>query len=239
MTNIFDITDEDFNSLLTILDQMQQRYNLEDDIHNHSKFLGNLSKTFLTLDDKYQISNISESFDEVYNQINQYANDVDVLEVLNTIKSFNGIEPETQLNLKELLVRTWSLKTHGFSPNNSKDMIIFNLKDNKLSGGGCLAGISARLIQPYCLAIRSILESAKEYKANSDNMPILFSGFNDNNSSSSGSLQQINNNMSLEIENDNLVKACELSKISYLEQQQQIMKEELQLALAISSSLSI
>ncbi|MGI9214379.1 MAG: hypothetical protein ACR2HS_01565 [Gammaproteobacteria bacterium] len=236
MTNIFDITNEDFITLVTILDQMQQKYNLEDDIHNHSRFLGEQSKTFLALDDKYQISNISQSFVEVYNQINQYANDVQVLEVLNTIKNSAEIEPETQLNVKNLLVRTWSLATHMFSPNNMKDLIIYNLKHNKLAKGGCLAGISTRLTQPYCVVVRSILERAKAHKASSSNMP-LFSDDNYSNHNSS-SLQQINNNRSREIKDDDFVKACELSRINYLEQQPQIREEdELQLALALSLSL--
>jgi hypothetical protein len=79
-------------------------------------------------------------------------------QVLNTIKKQGAsIEPETQANIPTLLRRTWHLaKMAPYS--NSRECVIENLIHNISAGGGCPAGISARLIQPYLSFFKAAVE---------------------------------------------------------------------------------
>lgn len=61
------------------------------------------------------------------------------------------------LNIADLLVRTWDLTTKA-RYNNARDAVIDNLNHNILAGGGCLAGIAARLAQPYLALLANGLE---------------------------------------------------------------------------------
>ena len=53
---------------------------------------------------------------------------------------------------------------------------------NKVAGGGCLAGIAARLTQPYCCGIGFILETIKDQKQLTQSFGILEESETENNS---------------------------------------------------------
>lgn len=168
MICILDITIEEINILLNHLELMSKSYILEDDIHMHSSFLGEKCKAFLALDNKYEMSgnNADIDFQNIYELIISFSqNDRIVIEILRFIKNFGAtIEPETGLNIEDLLIRSWRLSDHCFASANMKELIIDNLLHNKATGGGCLAGIAARLTQPYCCGIGFILKTIKDQK---------------------------------------------------------------------------
>ena len=167
MLSIFDATEEDIELSKNTLNNMGAIYKLDDNVHNHSKYLGAECQKFLTLDNRYQISGPSKvNFENVCQQITDVSNnDQIIVQVLTTIKNFgNGVESETSLNIKDLLIRTWDLTDHYLVAANMKELVIDNLKHNILTGGGCLAGISARLTQPYCNCINWILLEVKKIK---------------------------------------------------------------------------
>ncbi len=127
-----------------------------EDIHRHTRDIGMRTGIILAQD---QISKISDhqavkasilheaELKQVEPMTLQH-----IKRVLETIT--NSIEGETQLNVADLLTRVWGLAVeegdHGI------DAVLINLELNILDGGGCLAGISARLCQVYLqqLAIR-------------------------------------------------------------------------------------
>lgn len=186
MICILDITIEEINILLNHLALMSKSYSLEDDIHMHSSFLGEKYKEFLALDNKYGLScnNTDINAQNIYELIINFAkNDPVIIEILQSIKNFGAtIEPETGLNIEDLLIRSWQLSDHCFASANMKELIIDNLLHNKATEGGCLAGIAARLTQPYCCGIGFILETIKDQKQLIHSSDILDDSETENNS---------------------------------------------------------
>jgi hypothetical protein len=186
MICILDITIEEINILLNQLELMSKSYVLEDNIHMHSSFLGEKCKEFLALDNKYGMSgnNTEINAQNIYELIITFSkNDPVIIEILQSIKNFGtNIEQETGLNIEELLIRSWRLSDHCFASANMKELIVDNLKHNKATGGGCLAGIAARLTQPYCCGIGFILETIKDQKQLTQSFGILEESETENNS---------------------------------------------------------
>ena len=141
------------------LEPIGKIYARDDSVHMHAKYLGEQCKFFLTIDSKYGFSKILDPAEVIAQIQSMSKNDREVITILTTIKA-NGsiIEPETGLNVMELLVRTWSLANHHLASDSFPLLVIENLQHNIKAGGGCLAGISARLTQPYCNFIRWVLE---------------------------------------------------------------------------------
>lgn len=152
------------------------------DIHAYTKLLGDLCReVFFILDDKYKISDLAnKDFENTCQQILDLATTVMgknqdtaaiIAKVLNTIRISNGtIESETGLNVIDLLIRTWSVTNNLLVSPEEKHIIITNITDNILTNGGCLAGVSGRLIHIYCSNIRTILEKAKIEKEEAINL---------------------------------------------------------------------
>ena len=59
------------------------------------------------------------------------------------------IEPETGINMMSLFVKIWNLAKNSNYQKQYQQDVINVLAHNKAAGGGCEAGITARLIQPY------------------------------------------------------------------------------------------
>ncbi len=167
MLDISKVEDLDVTLAIKTLEEMRPIYESSEDIHKHTRFLGPRCRdVFFKLDTQYIISDLAnKTIENICAEILKFAgNDQTVLTVLNIIKTSSGIEPETGLDVKDLLIRTWSLACQYPEIKNIKELIIDNLKHNLATGGGCLAGISARLTQPYCELIRIILLNAQREK---------------------------------------------------------------------------
>lgn len=155
------IEQNDLKSASDTLEEIAKIFALEVDIHKHTRQIGqHFHNCFNRIDQKYRLSNFRD-FDTVYNEILGYANnDIAVKRVLDSIKrSAGAIEAETRINVRDLLVRTWDLANTSRIYSNIKDVIIENLKHNIQTQGGCLAGISARLVQPYSYLIHAIISN--------------------------------------------------------------------------------
>ena len=128
-------------------------FSKDDNIHKYTKSLGKYcTDVFLKIDDTVKLSTFNKSFDATKNEILQASESsqkATVAVVLNSISTSPQVETETKLNVQRLLVRTWSLANTPGAPDNAKGLIVDNLFANYRDGGGCYAGISARLIQPY------------------------------------------------------------------------------------------
>jgi hypothetical protein len=169
MLKILEITEQDIQTVKDRLREMQDSYQLEANVHDHAGKLGLACKTFLELDNKYDIFSSCGAViaKNIYDEIKIFAdNDANVVEALNAIQQAgDSLEKETGLNAQDLLIRAWVLADHCFAGDGVKAVIIENLKHNKATGGGCLAGITARLTQPYCSNIRSIVDGAMQNKS--------------------------------------------------------------------------
>ena len=143
----------------------------EVDIHTHTKELGALCRTIFNPIDARHLLSRMRPFSEVVSEIRKAApvnrkvlsQEISISSILQTLASIeargNTTEPETGLNIQELLVRTWTLDNHPKAPANALDLVFANLEHNVVAKGGCLAGISGRLIQPYCNFVQWILNS--------------------------------------------------------------------------------
>jgi len=154
--------ERDYDTTQQCVEDMSAIFRLDDDIHKHTKALGEACrKTLYPMMEKYKICN-AQSLDSVCTQILAYSGyDDDVKKVLNTVKANQrNTEKETQLNVAKLLTETWSLALNHKEVN-AKQLVIDNLKHNYLAKGGCLAGISARLIQPFGYFILNSLDSMR------------------------------------------------------------------------------
>lgn len=150
---------------------MAPEYAKDNNIHLNTGLLGSLCKThFILIDDKYNLSKKNSDgiiFEQVATEILSLATTdhptlvTNIQTVLDTIRtSGDSIEPETGLYVQDLLIRTWALIKHQLmmSYADAKEVIIDNLNHNIQAGGGCLAGISARLTHPYCCFVRHIFD---------------------------------------------------------------------------------
>jgi hypothetical protein len=150
---------QDIQQLQQIINQMDNIFRLNNDIHQHTAKLGKMSKNFLALDAKHKLT-LAQSFEATINEILGFQHDYPGLATaINTIKQANGkIEPETQLNVSDLLCKTWDLAKNS----HQEFLVLYNLMLNQQDGGGCLAGISARLIQPYTNLTLAALEDKSQ-----------------------------------------------------------------------------
>jgi hypothetical protein len=155
---------DDFEKVRAEVEVIQKAFIQDPQVHNHTKKIGATCKTiFYPIDDKYGFSKVKKLDIKVVIQtiLKQATEDPglpEITRVLNTIQDAGAdIEPETGLNVAELLVRTWSLAEQDDPLNGFTDIIINCLHDNIPMGGGCLAGISGRLIQPYGTLIQAAL----------------------------------------------------------------------------------
>jgi hypothetical protein len=147
-------------SARTILDKLGPVFGAADNVHAHTRTIGQLAKELLTIDNAYQFSSIAGvQFETVAAEIlARSGKDPHVAVVLNNIRA-NGtkLDHETGLNIQEQLIRTWTLaKTVNYAE--PREMVIDNLQHNIETGGGCLPGISARLVQPYALFVMAAFE---------------------------------------------------------------------------------
>jgi hypothetical protein len=198
MLDINTIEDTDVNIVVTAMDDLVKNNSgllSNGNVHGYTRALGVVCREVcLRLDDKYKISDpANKDFENTCQQILALAGAmgesqaiVDIItRVLNTIRSSNNtIEPETGLNVRDLLVRAWSVANNLLVAPEEKNVIIINITDNILTNGGCLAGISGRLAHIYCSNIRTILEKGKQenseeersHKRRRTEEPVIFSG---------------------------------------------------------------
>jgi len=151
----------DLKTVEDLFKQLEPIYQSESNVHAHAAQLGAACKQVSAIDEKYTLSQKLD-FNQARQEILDHCkNEGSVAYALNTIAASN-IEPETGLNVKELLVKSWFLaKQSMFKGRNAENLIIDNLKHNTLAGGGCCAGISARLTQPYLFLVKLTLEENK------------------------------------------------------------------------------
>lgn len=142
----------------------------EVNIHQHTVRLGELcTQYFMPFDQQFSISDSTMPLATVIAEINAFTaqqhpdKGASVKTILGSIAD-GAVVAETNLVLSEQLIRTWSLAKHAFSPANTMDLIVENLHHNIAADGGCLPGISARLIQPYMAILKHIAQSKLGYK---------------------------------------------------------------------------
>lgn len=138
-----------------------------DNIHAHTANIGKTCRDlFLPMDDKYNLHvRTSASLEVTRAEILDYSgNDVKVKAILDRILASSGVEAETGLNIQDILIRVWSITKHNALAIDHKGLIIDALRHNIEAGGGCLAGISARLVAPYSLLINQILKNIHSFQ---------------------------------------------------------------------------
>ncbi|MFO1257119.1 MAG: hypothetical protein U1E78_01660 [Gammaproteobacteria bacterium] len=147
------------NTIRTINENLQGVFALNANIHTYSRQIGTQCRQVLQLDQQHQLSSNTGDFEAVTREIlNHSGNNPRVITVLNSIRANRAAtEPETGLNIADLLIRTWDL-TRKAGYHNARDVVIDNLNHNIVAGGGCLAGIAARLAQPYLALAANTLE---------------------------------------------------------------------------------
>lgn len=124
----------------------------------------------LSIDDKYNLSTKEISLKDVEKKSIDFISELeknsgDKTYLTKCIKNIkltfskinNSIDVETQVNVIELVSRAWDLATKlGV---NEQGMVISIFNDNIADGGGCLAGLVARLYIPYINFVRDALNS--------------------------------------------------------------------------------
>jgi hypothetical protein len=158
---------EQLDQLHAMLKEMETIFGRDEDIHRHTRRLGEICRQFIEFDNQYvrsleKVKDINSVTQEILARCpaNLKAN-VEI--ALNSITNSQEADIETGLLLHELLRRTWALKS---SYANGEDLIFDNLNHNKTAGGGCIPGITARLIQPYTAFLyRSIETHSQAYNA--------------------------------------------------------------------------
>lgn len=143
------------------LNELAPLFQTDNDVHCHTRTIGARCRDILyPIEQSYALIENFISLEQVIDEIHHHpACDANVKAILATIKAKgNSIEPETGLNISTLLQKTWSLlKIAHYS--DAEGVVIDVLRHNLLTKGGCLAGISARLVLPYALFLKSSVES--------------------------------------------------------------------------------
>lgn len=152
---------QDIETLKARINTLSDLFAQEVDIHTHTRQIGPHYQYFNAIDQKYNLSSNTQKLEEVIKQIlarcpAKYKQNITT--VLNTIRATTRPDNETQANLQELLIRTWSLVNMPNNYSNSFDIFIQNLDHNIATGGGCVPGIAARLIQPYTHFVLRMLQ---------------------------------------------------------------------------------
>jgi hypothetical protein len=164
---------QDITEVDAALSNMSVLFSKADDIHKHSRPLGaSCRTTFYPLDNKYSFSQ-KQPLESVIKKILEHAqwvqdpNIAAIQTVLSSIQKAGADKEETEtgLNVADLLIRTWSLAEQADS-GVERGLIIDSLRHNKAAGGGCLAGISTRLIQPYTVLVKAHLQNKLELALN-------------------------------------------------------------------------
>jgi len=144
---------------LLVTGRLQEIFGQPNDIHQYTRELGQICRdNFLAIDEKNNFTKAGELLEkfkvfrsELF-ECNILPNKVNgVRLILDSIenKGEAHIEPETGINMMSLFVKTWDLaKNSGYRKQYQQDVINV-LVHNKITGGGCDAGIAARLIQLY------------------------------------------------------------------------------------------
>lgn len=170
---------QDIEALKAHIDTLSGLFAQEVDIHTHTRQIGPHYQYFNATDQRYNLSSNTQKLEEVIRQIlarcpAKYKQNITT--VLNTIRATTRPDNETQANLQELLIRTWSLVNMPNNYSNSFDIFIQNLDHNIATGGGCVPGIAARLIQPYTHFVLKMLthayEQSRTLTASVPNVPI-------------------------------------------------------------------
>lgn len=141
-----------------VMNSLKSHFEAAENIHWHTKNIGRLCREiFLAADDELSFSEpYAMPIVETASEIMIYCGgDDDVSRVLQTIiQNQQTIDPETGLNPAVILIRAWALTRNPFIEYPGlQDVIVYNLKHNILAGGGCVAGICARLVHPFSAAV--------------------------------------------------------------------------------------
>jgi hypothetical protein len=160
-----DKADVDATSRAT--EALKTRFSSTDNIHTHTPFIGATCRSSLIpIDDKYGLSREAlSSFEETVNEIKEFcSSDARVVDILGRISGSEDIEPETGLNMKDILIRSWAIAKNVTLVYENKGLIIDALKHNIDAGGGCLAGISGRLVAPYSLLVNQVMTNTYNFQ---------------------------------------------------------------------------
>jgi hypothetical protein len=124
--------------------------------------------TLYHVDTQFELSNPRLSLDVIESdmlllekELEQDANSASKLEQIRIsfakIRSANPpIDPESQANVAELISRTWSLASK--LGDTYRGLVASCFCDNIGDGGGCLAGLVARLYSPYGYFLKELLD---------------------------------------------------------------------------------
>jgi hypothetical protein len=156
---------QQIETLKTSLDILTQMFETEIDIHTYTRQIGAVYPQFYAADRTHNLSTNTQKLEEVIQAILQRCPATQknsVTTVLNTIRATTGADNETCANLQELLIRTWSLVNNSNNYKNAFQVLMDNLDHNIATGGGCVPGIAARLIQPYIHFVLHMLRQAYE-----------------------------------------------------------------------------
>lgn len=134
------------------------------DIHTYTRPIGESARILTLIEDQNNFQPLL-ALDVVISEIQQYTSNANARTILESIRqNQNNPDPETGLNAANMLCRVWRLaKRSPYS--NAKDIVVANLSHNVEAGGGCLAGICARLVQPYAAFMRNDLDAVQTSEA--------------------------------------------------------------------------
>jgi hypothetical protein len=218
---------QDMEILKTRIETLSGLFAQEVDIHTHTRQIGPHYQHFNVIDQKYNLSSRTQPLEVVIKEILARCPEAckkNITTVLNTIRATTRADNETQANLQELLIRTWSLVNTPNNYSNAFDILIQNLDHNIATGGGCVPGIAARLIQPYTHFVLNMLSNtynqSRTVTASGPNVSISKKGTAQNSSS---------NNVDSE-----LAEALRLSQLE-IKQKGDTVDPELEQALQLSS----
>lgn len=160
---------EDIQRLTLLINTLQGIFSQSANVHDYTVKIGELTREFIAIEAKYRIADdfpCDLTIQQITNDILQACPETSktkVATILASIAAAPAIEGETGLNIQYLLTRAWAFRNlYG----NGTSLIIDNLEHNIIEGGGCLAGIAARLAQPYTALLLSALhEKAEESQA--------------------------------------------------------------------------
>ncbi|MBT4962819.1 MAG: hypothetical protein HOI53_02860 [Francisellaceae bacterium] len=155
------ITDADLDLINTTSIALGSLFAQEVDIHIHTVKIGQDCRNVLLLnDDRYLLSEPTiESLEVTISEITEYCmGKSSVVGILGIISASSGVENETGLDIKLMLRKVWALTKNPILAANHSHMGLVTevLNQNVETGGGCLAGISARLVSAYSLFIEHI-----------------------------------------------------------------------------------
>jgi hypothetical protein len=158
---------EDYLAVRTIFEDLTPIFATAVDIHTFTRTIGPYYNRAREYDLRQHCSSTERTFDQVSAEILAFSkNDPAVARVLASIKARPIDNLETGINLHDALIRGWDLAGKvAQTYKGSREIIVDNLRHNISTGGGCLQGIAARLVQPYLFFLARALEQ-KDYAEN-------------------------------------------------------------------------